>query len=163
MLPGATLTIRVDTAFSAVMDACSAPRRGQPGTWISPQIKHAYDEWHHLGAAHSVETWQNGRLVGGLYGVSLGGMFFGESMFARVPDASKLALAWLVQFLKRHGVNNIDCQQETPHLATLGARPVPRAEFIQRVERAQRLPEPPWNKGQLLYNGTFAPGIRVQP
>lgn len=151
------LHIRVDTAFSQVIDACSAPRKGQPGTWISPQIKAAYGALHNQGKAHSIETWLDGALIGGLYGVSLGGFFFGESMFSRAPDASKLALVYLTSFLKRHGVEHIDCQQETPHLASLGARPVPRPVFLGWLNAALGKPTPPWRTGTLLQDGTIAP------
>jgi len=134
--------IRVDTAFARVIAACAAPRPpvapASAGTWITPAIARAYCDWHNgdehrAGDAHSVETWIDGELVGGLYGVSLGGIFFGESMFARATDASKVALAYLVRFLLREGTTHIDCQQVTPHLARLGARPEPRAEFLARL------------------------------
>ncbi|ROT45531.1 leucyl/phenylalanyl-tRNA--protein transferase [Pusillimonas sp. NJUB218] len=151
------LQIRVDTAFNQVIDACSAPRKGQPGTWISPQIKAAYGALHDQGKAHSIETWLDGKLIGGLYGVSLGGFFFGESMFSHAPDASKLALVYLTGFLKCHGVEHIDCQQETPHLASLGAKPVPRAVFMSWLSTALNRPPPPWRSGTLLQNGTIAP------
>ncbi len=148
--------IRVDTAFEAVMNACSAPRNHQPGTWISPQIKMAYCQWHLAGKAHSIETWYRNELVGGLYGVSLGLFFFGESMFSRATDASKLALVYLVQFLRTQGVEYIDCQQETAHLASLGARPVSRQVFLKRLESALMHAEPQWQCGPLLQCGEFA-------
>jgi leucyl/phenylalanyl-tRNA--protein transferase len=128
--------VRFDTAFEAVMRACAAPRRDGPGTWISEDIIHGYTGLHRLGFAHSSEVWLDGALVGGAYGVSIGQMFYGESMFARVPDASKVALAYLVHFLKRQGVGMIDCQQETGHLASLGARPIARAGFLQHLKQA---------------------------
>ncbi len=103
--------------------------------------KRAYTELHRMGYAHSVEVWLDNELVGGVYGVSIGKMFYGESMFARVSDASKIALAWLVHFLKNQGVSMIDCQQETAHLASLGAAPIPRAEFIAHLEQAVNLPK----------------------
>jgi leucyl/phenylalanyl-tRNA---protein transferase len=122
--------IRVDHDFAAVMTACaSTPRDGQDGTWIVPEMVQAYVALHRLGHAHSVETWVDGELRGGLYGINLGRMFFGESMFSHQPDASKFALAALVAFCRSQGVGLIDCQQETRHLASLGARPIPRAEF----------------------------------
>lgn len=126
--------VRVDSAFRTVMECCSsAPRRGQAGTWITPALIDAYCALHLRGHAHSVEAWRGETLVGGLYGVSIGRMFFGESMFARQTDASKVALAHLVAIVRRAGIPMIDCQQETAHLASLGARPIPRAEFAKRL------------------------------
>ncbi len=122
--------IRIDAAFSSVIEACSGARRqGQAGTWIVPAMIQAYCGWHAAGRVHSFETWVDGRLVGGLYGVSLGRMFFGESMFSLQPDASKIALAALVCFCREHGVSIIDCQQRTEHLSSLGAREMQRSEF----------------------------------
>ena len=126
--------VRFDSAFETVMRACAAPRNGESGTWISDQIIDGYVGLHDLGYAHSTELWLDNELVGGAYGVSIGSMFYGESMFARVADASKIALTYLVHFLKSHGVSMIDCQQETAHLASLGAAPIPRAEFISRLK-----------------------------
>ena len=129
--------IRIDTAFSDVIQACSAtPRAGQDGTWIVPEMVEAYTHWHARGKVHSVETWIDGELVGGLYGVSLGRMFFGESMFSRRSDASKIALAALVCFCREHGVAMIDCQQRTGHLASLGGRELPRSAFETRLRAA---------------------------
>lgn len=145
--------VRVDTAFSDVMAACAAPRATQPLTWISPAIQQAYQRWHEAGEVHSIETWIDGELAGGLYGISLGSMFFGESMFARAPDASKIALALLVAFLKRHGVTWIDCQQQTGHLASLGAQPVSRAAFQAHLREALPGPTPPWRPGRLHVDG----------
>ncbi len=126
--------VRVDTAFDAVMHTCGAVSRdGQAGTWITDEIVAAYGDLHREGLAHSVETWHEGKLVGGLYGVSLGRMFYGESMFAHVRDASKVALAHLVLQLRRWDFPWIDCQQETAHLASLGAAPIPRAEFTTKI------------------------------
>ena len=126
----AACQVRIDTAFSAVIEACSAmPRQGQAGTWIVPAMIDAYRTWHSAGRVHSFETWVDGQLVGGLYGVSLGRMFFGESMFSLRPDASKIALAALVCFCREHEVPTIDCQQRTEHLISLGAREVQRSEF----------------------------------
>lgn len=126
--------IRVDTAFEAVMRACAEPREGQSGTWITGAMIQAYRRLHEAGYAHSVETWMEGRLVGGLYGIALGRVFFGESMFTRATDASKLALAHLVTQLGRWGFGLIDCQMVTAHLASLGARPIPRSEFRGRLD-----------------------------
>ncbi|MDI1260371.1 leucyl/phenylalanyl-tRNA--protein transferase [Aquabacterium sp.] len=122
--------IRIDTAFDQVIEACAnAPRHGQNGTWIVPAMQAAYKHWHAVGQVHSFETWVDGDLVGGLYGIGLGQMFYGESMFARQADASKIALAALVCFCRAHGITVIDCQQRTSHLASLGGRTWPRAEF----------------------------------
>lgn len=132
--------VRADTAFRQVMEGCAAPRRGQGGTWITPAMIRAYTQLHELGFAHSVETWVEGRLTGGLYGVALGKVFFGESMFSRQSDASKIALAHLVRQLSRWGVKMIDCQMKTSHLASLGAREIPREEFIRKLEQWANLP-----------------------
>ena len=139
--------IRVDTAFAAVMQCCArVARPGQDGTWITPGIVAAYSGLHRRGHAHSIEAWREGRLVGGLYGVSIGRMFFGESMFALERDASKVALAHLVAMLRARGFPLIDCQQETEHLASVGARPIPRAVFAERVARLvdSGAPRDPW-------------------
>jgi leucyl/phenylalanyl-tRNA--protein transferase len=128
--------LRVDSAFDTVIQACAdAPRDGQNGTWIVPAMVAAYRRWHRLGRTHSVETWVDGRLVGGLYGVAIGRMFFGESMFARASDASKIALAGLICLCREHGVPLIDCQQNTRHLASLGARAVSRAAFDGHLQK----------------------------
>lgn len=140
--------IRVDAAFDAVMVECARPRDGQAGTWITSAMRRAYGELHRLGYAHSVEAWREARLVGGLYGVALGRVFFGESMFARESDASKVALAHLVAMLRERGVPIVDCQQETAHLASLGARPIPRAEFAAIL-------------GELIHSTAPPPGWRV--
>lgn len=141
--------VRCDTAFERVMRACAAPRTkpvrragGQAaqfppaviGTWIGEDMIKAYCELHRLGYAHSVETWINGGLAGGLYGVSIGRMFFGESMFSLVSDGSKIALAHLARQLERWGYGMIDCQMSTPHLVSLGAREIPRPEFIATLQ-----------------------------
>ena len=133
--------VRFDSAFEQVMRACAAPRRDGPGTWISEDIIAGYTGLHRQGYAHSSELWLDGELVGGAYGVSIGTMFYGESMFARVTDGSKVALAYLVHFLRLHGVELIDCQQETGHLASLGARPIPRAAFIAHLQKCIVMPQ----------------------
>lgn len=135
--------VRVDTAFVEVMRACAAPRPGAGGTWISPAMIAAYTRLHAAGYAHSVETWRDGRLVGGLYGVAIGRMFYGESMFSREPDASKVALVHLARQLERWGFGLIDCQMETAHLASLGARTLPRAAFTARLAELVNLPHQP--------------------
>jgi leucyl/phenylalanyl-tRNA--protein transferase len=126
--------IRVDTRFSRVMAACAEPRAKQRGTWISPAMIAAYTRLHEMGHAHSVETWIDGELMGGLYGIALGRAFFGESMFSRATDASKLAFAHLVRQLRRWEFGLIDCQMETAHLASLGAAPIDRADFLARID-----------------------------
>ena len=138
---GGRWQVRFDSAFEDVMRACAAPRRDGPGTWISEEIIDGYTGLHRLGYAHSSEVWLDGQLVGGAYGVSIGRMFYGESMFARVTDGSKIALAYLVRFLRQHGVAMIDCQQETGHLASLGAAPISRAQFLAHLRNNIELPQ----------------------
>ena len=126
--------VRLDGDFPAVIRACaSTSRKGQSGTWISDPMQAAYCRLHELGYAHSVETWLDGKLVGGLYGLAIGKMFYGESMFSHATDASKIALAHLARFLETRGFGLIDCQMNTAHLASLGAREIPRREFIARL------------------------------
>jgi len=139
--------IRTDTAFAEVIAACAAtPRPGQESTWITADMRAAYVELHRRGVAHSAEAWQDGALVGGLYGVSLGAAFFGESMFARAADASKVAFVTLVEQLARWGIDLVDCQVPTAHLARFGARPWPRARFLGALADAARGPtrRGPW-------------------
>ena len=135
--------VTMDTAFRDVMLACAEPRPGQDGTWITPAMVDAYTRLAALGYAHSIEAWAGDRLAGGLYGVAIGRMFFGESMFARQTDASKVAFAALVRQLERWGFELIDCQMATSHLASLGAREIARDEFLARVSRLVRLPAVP--------------------
>jgi leucyl/phenylalanyl-tRNA--protein transferase len=140
--------ITFDTAFEDVITRCSrAARPGQPGTWIVPAMRCAYIELHREGLAHSVEAWQGNRLVGGLYGVSLGGAFFGESMFAEQRDASKICLVYLTTLLRAWNFDCIDCQVTTEHLLRLGAVETPRALFLQRLDRALQAPDRtgPWH------------------
>ncbi|MEF7616049.1 leucyl/phenylalanyl-tRNA--protein transferase [Aquincola sp. MAHUQ-54] len=135
--------VRIDSAFERVIAACSGtPRQGQSGTWIVPEIVDAYVAWHRAGRTHSVETWIDGELAGGLYGVSIGRMFFGESMFSLRTDASKIALAALVCFCRAHGMPLIDCQQNTQHLASLGAREMARTDFEAHLAHAVPAPGP---------------------
>ena len=135
--------IRFDSAFEQVIAHCAAtPRHGQHGTWIVPALQHAYAEWHRAGVAHSVEIWVDGQLVGGLYGVGIGRMFFGESMFSHATDASKIALASLVAFCRANRIELIDCQQATAHLASFGARETPRADFEAHLARTLDQPPP---------------------
>jgi len=159
----ARVQIRINTAFVRVIRACAEPRGSVAGTWISPQIQAAYHAWHKAGHVHSIETWMDGELTGGLYGVCLGRFFFGESMFARASDASKLALAYLVRFLQREGIHHIDCQQQTSHLASLGARPMKREDFLALLADALRHPAPRWSKGRLLSDGQLAPLPALTP
>jgi leucyl/phenylalanyl-tRNA--protein transferase len=135
-----TFETRFDTAFRAVMEECAQPREGQGGTWIVPEMVDAYTALHEMGLAHSVESWLEDRLVGGLYGVALGRVFFGESMFARATDASKVALVRLVERLRAAGFRVIDCQQATGHLASLGAREIPRAAFAKLLQESIQYP-----------------------
>jgi leucyl/phenylalanyl-tRNA---protein transferase len=128
-------TVTFDRAFADVMAGCAAPRADDAGTWITREMHDAYTLLHRLGFAHSVETWNGDRLVGGLYGVAIGRMFYGESMFTRESNASKVAFVTLVRQLAVWGFEMIDCQMSTGHLASLGAREIPRAEFVSRVER----------------------------
>jgi leucyl/phenylalanyl-tRNA---protein transferase len=125
-----------DRDFEAVLAACAAPRRSGPGTWITPEMRTAYSALHRRGIAHSAETWRSGRLVGGLYGVRLGRVFFGESMFSREPDASKAALCGLVQQCLAGGVGLIDCQLASAHLRSLGSRALPRPQFLALLGQA---------------------------
>ncbi len=140
--------IRVDSAFRRVIESCAEPRDEERGTWITPAMVDAYSELHRRGYAHSVEAWQGDALVGGLYGVAIGRMFFGESMFTRAPNASKVALVHLIDLLDRRAMPMIDCQQETEHLARFGARPIPRAEFAERLAPLVNSTQPvePWSQ-----------------
>lgn len=131
--------IRVDTCFTRVMQCCAEPRDGQSGSWIGSAMLEVYSRLHQQAYAHSIETWMEGELVGGLYGLAIGRMFYGESMFARRTDASKLALAHLCQKLDACAFGLIDCQMETPHLASLGATPIARTAFIREVQELVNL------------------------
>ena len=133
--------VRLDSDFPAVIRACAkSRRRGQHGTWITAEMQSAYCTLHELGFAHSVETWVDETLVGGLYGIAIGKMFYGESMFSHATDASKIALAHLARFLDRNGFGLIDCQMNTSHLASLGAREIPRSEFVARLQELAAIP-----------------------
>ena len=133
VLRNRTYEVRFDTSFDLVMASCAAPRPNQQGTWITPELRAAYNSLHRLGYAHSIETWIDGELAGGLYGVALGHVFYGESMFTRVRDASKIALVHMVHYLRRTGCEIIDCQMHTEHLESLGAREIPRADFLRAL------------------------------
>jgi leucyl/phenylalanyl-tRNA--protein transferase len=139
--------VRLDTAFEQVVEGCAgAPRPGQTGTWITRELSRAFAALHRQGFAHSAEAWEQGRLVGGLYGLSLGGAFFGESMFARRTDASKVAFVTLVRQLDRWDFDLIDCQVHTEHLERFGAEPWPRARFLDALARsvARETRRGPW-------------------
>jgi leucyl/phenylalanyl-tRNA--protein transferase len=148
--------VRLDTAFDDVIHACAIkPRDGQPGTWITREMQQAYRVLHRLGYAHSVETWIAGKLAGGLYGIALGQAFYGESMFSHVRDASKIALAHLCAHLKQRGFGIIDCQMETTHLASLGARPIPRRDFAARLDQLCPEGDPPGHWTAETINGHY--------
>lgn len=144
-------TIRMDTCFESVIRACGdVPRPEQDGTWITEEMVQGYVALHELGHAHSIEAFQDGELVGGLYGVAIGGVFAGESMFAQAPDASKVAFATLVQQLVTWGFELIDCQVHTPHLERFGAREIPRVQYLGELQRLARPPIRPglWSLDQ---------------
>jgi leucyl/phenylalanyl-tRNA--protein transferase len=140
----ASVELHLDRAFDDVMRACAEPRAHEAGTWITDEVIDAYTALHRRGLAHSLETWIDGHLAGGLYGVAIGRMFFGESMFARVPDASKIALAALVRLLLDEKARVIDCQQNTRHLASLGGREIRRREFLALLRSAVNAPPIDW-------------------
>ena len=145
--------IQFDTAFAQVISACAGTsRHGQPGTWIVPNMVQAYTHLHEAGHAHSVETWVNGQLAGGLYFVALGHAVFGESMFSHANDASKIALAALACFCLEHRISAIDCQQNTAHLASLGAAEMPRGVFLEHIRHAKEQPAPLWHFSPLYWN-----------
>jgi leucyl/phenylalanyl-tRNA--protein transferase len=139
------LEVRMNHATDRVIQACAqTPRAGQSGTWIVPAMVQAYQSWHRQGDVHSVETWWDGELVGGLYAVQIGGMVFGESMFSQQSDASKIALSALMAWALKHQVGMIDCQQATAHLMSMGAHTMDRGDFVQHVARAVHSPAAPW-------------------
>ncbi|QQS55256.1 MAG: leucyl/phenylalanyl-tRNA--protein transferase [Candidatus Competibacteraceae bacterium] len=150
--------ITADTAFEQVVAACAGPRQGEPGTWITSEMYRAYCRLHRLGHAHSIETWQQGELVGGLYGVALGQVFYGESMFSWISDASKIALVALTAQLQRWEFAVIDCQVTTAHLLSMGAVDIPRASFLQLLERYCPQPDQPgpWRLDADLLDSLFA-------
>jgi leucyl/phenylalanyl-tRNA--protein transferase len=154
--------LRFDSAFEQVILACAqTPRPGQDGTWIVPELVRAYTAWHRAGRVHSAETWVDGRLVGGLYFVHLGGMVFGESMFSHRSDASKLALAALVAACRARGIALIDCQQNTAHLASLGAHEIPRQQFLAHVRaHADEASSADWTYDETHWDRLDA-GLRV--
>ncbi|MGH8721486.1 MAG: leucyl/phenylalanyl-tRNA--protein transferase [Burkholderiales bacterium] len=135
--------VRIDTAFRQVLAGCAGPRADGGGTWLGEDMRIAYARLHRAGHAHSFETWRGGELAGGLYGVALGRMFYGESMFARATDASKVALVALIAELRRRGFPLVDCQVRTPLLAALGAREIPRRAFLRELAALVHYDEPP--------------------
>jgi leucyl/phenylalanyl-tRNA--protein transferase len=150
--------IRIDHDFHAVISACSnKARKGQDGTWIVPEMVTAYQALHEAGHAHSIETWVDNQLVGGLYCIGLGHAVFGESMFAHQPDASKIALAALVCLCREQGVALIDCQQNTHHLASLGAHEIRRDQFLQHMSAAAAQDELRWSFDPVYWNELLPP------
>lgn len=150
------LSIRIDHDFSSVINACAtAPRPDQNGTWIVRDMIRAYEELHRAGYAHSVETWINGELVGGLYCVAIGKAVFGESMFTNQPNASKIALTALVSLCKSQAVRLIDCQQKTAHLASMGAQEIPRLQFLDHIAVASKQTSMVWKFDPLYWNETI--------
>jgi len=141
-----SIELRLDRAFDAVIRACAGPRDADAGTWITDPVTDAYTELHRRNLAHSMEVWIDGRLVGGLYGVALGRMFYGESMFSHATDASKIALAALVRLLRGEQVRVIDCQQNTRHLASLGAREISRTDFMTHLQTSVRAAPIAWRE-----------------
>lgn len=136
------LSLRIDTAFDAVTRECAAPRTDQEGTWLSPEMQLAYQHLHCLGVAHSIELWRQQELVGGLYGLGIGGAFFGESMFSRVTSASRVVMVFLCERLLAFGYHFLDCQVFNPHLESMGAEEIPRARFLDELAAAVSAPEP---------------------
>ncbi|KPF70368.1 leucyl/phenylalanyl-tRNA--protein transferase [beta proteobacterium AAP99] len=139
-----SVSLLLDTDFEAVIRACAEPRDGASGTWILPEMQAAYIALHRAGHAHSLELRRGSELIGGLYGVAIGRMFYGESMFTRESDASKTALAGLIQLCRDAEMPWIDCQQQTGHLASLGATPIPRAQFLSGLRELTPAPGPDW-------------------
>ena len=146
-LRNGSFTTQLDCAFAATIRGCAAPRRSGPDTWLNEEMIDSYEKLHRLGFGHSVETYQGGRLVGGVYGLQLGQVFFGESMFSRERDASKVAMARLVQECLARDIKVIDCQVASAHLESLGARDVSRAQFISLLKaHARRSPQGSWRE-----------------
>jgi leucyl/phenylalanyl-tRNA--protein transferase len=159
LLRSGRLVIRIDHDFERVIRCCAlTPRDGQNGTWILPAISQAYLRLHEAGMAHCVETWIDGELAGGLYSVNLGAMVYGESMFSRQSNASKMALAALVAFCRAKALPLIDCQQDTAHLASLGGQLMPRAAFCQHLQQALQHPSPRWEFEPVYWQQLFGPG-----
>lgn len=156
--------IKMDSAFLTVIENCSGiEREGQGGTWITREMIHAYHQLHLAGFAHSVETWQDGVLVGGLYLVNLGRAVFGESMFTFQTDASKIALSALVAFAKHHQIELIDCQQKTAHLSSLGGETIDRADFLQKISPSLTQTSPPWIFKPIYWQELLTPTFPSSP
>jgi leucyl/phenylalanyl-tRNA--protein transferase len=156
-LRSSSLTLSFNQSFGEVTEACAGPRRSQQGTWITPEMAVAYEHLHAAGWAHSIEIWGGDELVGGLYGVCIGRVFFGESMFSTVPNTSKMAMIGLTQYMLANDLELIDCQVVSAHLVTLGARTIPRAQFTEILKHAcepatrhENWPEKPMNVAELL-------------
>ncbi len=163
-LRSAGFEIRLDTCFDEVVDCCARAQRPQgSGTWITGAVRATYAALHSAGYAHSVEVYQHGTLVGGLYGVAYGALFFGESMFHAVPNAAKAAVIALSVWLERHGFALIDCQVETPHMLALGARPMPRATFLERVKAQSPTQGPGWQSTRWAFNEADADALPWGP
>lgn len=151
--------VTIDSAFPQVLDGCAAPRPGDSGTWLSATMRRAYVALHRAGFARSIEVWMDGALAGGIYGVAIGRMFFGESMFSRRTDASKIGMARLAAQLERWGFPLIDCQLETDHLLSLGAEPMPRRRFVAEVQALTAQAAPVWvMDADLAGNSEHGPG-----
>jgi leucyl/phenylalanyl-tRNA--protein transferase len=152
--PCLALTLTLNQAFAEVVQGCAAPRKGQPETWILPPMQQAYNELHRRGHAHSIEVWQDKQLVGGLYGIVVGGLFCGESMFNRIPDAAKFALLALQHHLGRYAPGWIDCQIPNPFLQQLGAQCIPRAQYLTLLKQQAILNSPAdhWLPQALSFN-----------
>ena len=155
--------ITIDRAFARVLEGCAAPRADETGTWLSQAMRRAYIALHTAGCAHSIEVWMHGELAGGIYGVAIGRMFFGESMFTRRTDASKIAMVRLAAQLERWSCPLIDCQLETAHLLSLGAEPMPRRRFVAEVARLVKEPAPAWvMDADLAGTAEHAPRVLIQ-
>lgn len=163
ILKKAVFEIRIDTCFRQVMLACAEPRPDQTGTWISARMIEAYCELHERGLAHSVESWREDKLVGGLYGIAMGRAFFGESMFARESNASKTAFVHLVRHLQVQGFGIIDCQMRTPLLASFGAREIPRSEFVATLKELVNYSRPMDTWPRTLSLSATQPGTVLSP
>jgi leucyl/phenylalanyl-tRNA---protein transferase len=157
--------VTIDSAFEPVMRACAAPRARDRGTWITAEMLDAYVGLHRAGFAHSLEVWQDETLAGGIYGVAIGRAFFGESMFSRVTDGSKIAITWLAAHLRRWGVPFIDCQLPSDHLISLGARPLRRGEFLEQLAGLVAAPAPPdaWQIDAALDGAGVVAALARQP
>ncbi len=147
------LEVTLNKAFESVINECAAPRKDQSGTWITRDIKHAYCQLHNIGYAHSVEVWSKQELVGGIYGVAIGKLFCGESMFSRITNGSKIALSCLIGYLRQYGFPLVDCQVRNNHLVSLGAFEISRDDYIRQVNSLIKQPTPDnvWNTQQLSY------------